>query len=619
MMGVSTSHSWRHPGQWVAWFLTYGRAATRNQFYRAAYTLIGMILISVLEIVNIGAIFPLMVAIVDPGKFATLPFVPRLIEWFGPAGQVSVVLLMAVVLLGLVIIKAVATSFSYRWQFRFAYDIQRNLSTQLLRSYLFAPYCYHINRNTADLLKNIQSEVPALANGVLIPGLQVVGEAIVFLAIILFLGVVDPVLTLVVASVLTATIPLVLYLTKRQTEKHAIQRRRTVGDMYRYATTGLSGFKDLMVLGRQGSFVQRYEESCRLYCQSNAHIMLMGQMPRLVLEVLMFSGLLVILGYATYTTGDTKTALPLLGLYAVATVRILPSLSKIVGGVVQIRYYRGLLDMLPQIFDPVGRPGSPEPDYFPRRLVLANELRIENLTYSYPGAAHPSLEGISLKIPKGKTVAFVGPSGAGKTTLADVLLGLLDGYHGRILIDTVELSRDNVRDWQSQVGYVPQNVYLADDTLLNNIAFGVPADAIDLGAAKRAVEIAQLSDVVSGLPRNWDTVVGERGIKLSGGQRQRIGIARALYNNPQVLLMDEATSALDGLTEKEISNEIELLAGDRTIMLIAHRLSTIKKCDVIFVLEGGRLTGVGSYDELSRTNSFFAQIADSGADTASTG
>lgn len=596
-------------GQWMKWLWDLRRSVDKRHYLRAAYTVVGMVAISCLEIAGIGAIFPLMVAMVDPDRIANLPVVSTIYSWLGPASQGHFVLLMAAGLLVLIVIKAIATTLSYRWQFRFAYDIQRALSTRLLKTYLLAPYSFHLNRNTADMLKNIQSEIPALANGVLIPSLQILGEVIVFLAVVLFLSVVSPTLTLMMALVISVTIPTVLRLTKAQAERHAAQRRSAVTNMYRAASSGLSGFKDIKVLGRQDTFVARYEENCRDYCQSNAHIMLMGQVPRLVMEVLMFLGLLAVLVYAVYTTGQTKTALPLLGLYAVAAARLLPSLNKIVGGVMQIRYFRGLLDMLPQIFGNIRQTETALQVDSTFRLAFNKEIRISNLSFAYPGAPTNSLTGISLTIPKGKAVAIIGPSGSGKTTLADVILGLLDEYQGVVQIDDTRLSNANVQAWQRCVGYVPQSVYLADDTLLNNVAFGVPGKEIALASAQKAIDIAQLSEVVSHLPQKWDTVIGERGIKLSGGQRQRIGIARALYREPEVLLMDEATSALDGLTEREIAQEIELLAGERTVIVIAHRLSTIRKCDIIFVLEGGRVTGAGSYNELANSNAYFRKVA----------
>jgi ATP-binding cassette subfamily C protein len=595
--------------QWVKWAWSLRRSVDRRHYLRAAYTVIGMVLISLLEIAGIGAIFPLMVAMVDPDRLAKLPLVSTAYSWLGSENQVSFVLFMAAGLLGLIVIKAIATIFSYRWQFIFAYDIQWTLSTRLLKTYLLAPYSFHLNRNTADMLRNIQSEIPVLANGVLIPSLQILGESIVFLAIVLFLGAISPILTIVMALVLSVTVPTVLRLTKKQSEKHAAQRRRAVTNMYRVASAGLSGFKDLKVLGRQNSFIKRYELDCKDYCQSNAHIMLMGQMPRLVMEVLIFIGLLGVLAYVVYTTGETKSALPLLGLYAVAATRLMPSLNKIVVGVMQIRYYRGLLDMLPQIIGNITQPDKASQTNIRLRIPFEREIRITGLSYAYPGAKTNTLSDISLTIPKGKSVAIIGPSGAGKTTLADVILGLLDEYQGSVKIDNTELSKENMHSWQSCVGYVPQNVYLADDTLLNNVAFGVPDNEIVLASVQKAIGVAQLSDVVSLLPQKWDTFIGERGIKLSGGQRQRIGIARALYREPEVLLMDEATSALDGLTEREIAQEIELLAGKSTVIIIAHRLSTIRKCDIIFVLEGGRLTGAGSYNELSQSNDYFSQVA----------
>ena len=568
-----------------------------------------MITISVLEIVGIGSVFPLIAVLVDPTRINSLPIVADVYAWLQPIKADRFGMLMAAAVACLLATKVVVAGFSYRWQFKFAYDIQKSLATRLLKTYLFAPYRFYLNKNTADLLKNIQSEIPALANGALIPSLQVASEAIVMLAVLGLLFIVNPPLTAVAILIVGIIMPGVLTLTKRKTEAYAAQRRVTVGQMYRTASAALGGFKDLKVLGRQQYFIKEYEGASRKYCESNAYIMLMGQVPRLVLELVMFVGVIAVLLYATYWTGDARNALPLLGLYAVAAARLMPSMNKIIIGVMQIRYYRGVLGLLPTIFTDPNLASGGQVAGNAGKVTFEHQVRISDLSYRYPGAEHNALEGISLVIPKGTTVAIVGPSGAGKTTLVDVILGLLDDYTGKVEIDDVVLSKENIEVWQRHVGYVPQSVFLADDSIVRNVAFGVPPEHIDMQAAARAIAAAQLTETVAGLPHGLETIIGERGIRLSGGQRQRIGIARALYGNPDVLVLDEATSALDGLTEQEIAQEIQLLAGQKTIIVIAHRLSTIRQCKTIFLLEQGKISTSGSYEELVRKSGYFAQVS----------
>jgi ABC-type multidrug transport system fused ATPase/permease subunit len=568
-----------------------------------------MIGVSVLELVGIGSVFPLIAILVDPQRMRTLPVVSDIYAGLQPISPQAFLLLMCAVVAILVAAKVTATGFSYRWQFKFAYDVQRALSMRLLQTYLFAPYRFYLNKNTADLLKNIQSEIPALANGALIPSLQVMGETIVFVAVVGLLIVINPTLTAALIGAFGILIPVMLRFTRIRTERYAAQRRIAVGEMYRSASAALSGFKDLKVFGRQQDFIERYEDACERYCQSNAFIMLSAQIPRLVIELIVFVGFIGVLAYAAYWTGDARNALPLMGLYAIATARLMPSLSKIVAGIVQIRYYRGVLKFLPSMFASPGAESHVTLQSDVEAMPFEREIRVRDLTYRYPASERIALDGISLTISKGTTVALVGPSGSGKTTLADVILGLLDEYQGTIEIDGIALSKEAVASWQKHIGYVPQSVYLADDTLLRNIAFGVPDAQIDRAAAEHALVIAQLTETVASLPQGLDTVIGERGIRLSGGQRQRIGIARALYGDPDVLVLDEATSALDGLTEHEIAQEIALLAGSKTIIVIAHRLSTIKQCESIFLLEDGRITASGTYDQLVREGGFVARVA----------
>ena len=562
--------------------------------------------VSLLEVVSTAAIFPLIAAIVDPDALRRYGTLQRLYAAAGSPTYGSFVMGLAIVFFVLVAIKVAAVSWCYRYQYILAYDVQRSLATRILRLYAGEPYAEHLRRNPAELLKNIQNEVPALANGVLVPAMQAVGEIVVAVMVFTLLVYISPWLTLGLGAVVAVTVLALYRIARRRNDRHGSDRAAAVTDMYRTASTLLSGMKELRVLDRVNPFIERYDRAAQRYGGSNAHIMFVAQTPRLTFELLGFASFVAVVLYTGAVSGDLKGALPLIATYAVAAYRLLPSINRVVGAAMQLRFYRKTIELVAKSLEidahvaPAAALGA--------TALETGDIVISDLSYSYPGAARRALERVNLVIPAGGAVGIVGPSGAGKSTLVDILLGVLDGYQGSIAVNGRPLTAGMVKAWQRCVGYVPQAIYLADDTLRRNIALGVDDKDIDQRALAAAVETAQLSSVVASLPQGLDTVIGERGVRLSGGQRQRVGIARALYTNPAVLILDEATSALDGLTEQEIARQVDLLAGRKTVIIIAHRLSTIRKCDVIHVFENGELKASGKYDQLASRSDYMARL-----------
>jgi ATP-binding cassette, subfamily B, bacterial PglK len=562
--------------------------------------------VSLLEVVSTAAIFPLIAAIVDPDALSRYAALARIHAWVGAPAYGTFVMALAVVFFLVVAIKIFAVAFCYRYQYVLAYDIQRSLATRILRLYAAERYAEHLRRNPAELLKNIQNEVPALANGVLVPAMQAVGEVVICAMVFALLVYISPGLTLGLGVVVALAVLALYRIAKLRNDRHGAQRATAVSEMYRTASTLLAGMKELRVLDRVDSFVERYDRAAQRYGGSNAHIMFVAQTPRLTFELLGFASFVAVVLYTGAVSGDLRNALPLIATYAVAAYRLLPSVNRIVGAAMQLRFYRKTIELVAKSLqlDSQAAPGA-EPD---GRPVEAGDIVVAELSYSYPGTQEPALKRVSLVIPAGAAVGIVGPSGAGKSTLVDILLGVLDGYAGAIAVNGRPLAPDSVKAWQRCVGYVPQAIYLADDTLRHNIALGVDDKDINEVALAAAVETAQLSSVVASLAQGLDTVIGERGVRLSGGQRQRVGIARALYTNPAVLILDEATSALDGLTEQEIARQVDLLAGRKTVIIVAHRLSTIRKCDVIHVFESGELKASGKYDQLAARSDYMARL-----------
>jgi ATP-binding cassette, subfamily B, bacterial PglK len=568
----------------------------------------GVILaVSLLEVVSTAAIFPLIAALVDPDTVRRYAALERMYSWMGSAPYEAFVIALATAFFGLVTLKVLAVAFCYRYQYVLAYDIQRSLATRILRLYANEPYAEHLRRNPAELLKNIQNEVPALANGVLVPTMQAMGEIVIAAAIFALLIFINPGLTLGLGVLVAITVYCLYRVAKRRNDRHGAERAIAVGEMYRTASTLLAGMKELRILGRVQTYLDRYDHAGRTYGASNAHIMFIAQMPRLSFEVVGFASFVLVVFYAGTVSGDLKSALPLIATYAIAAYRLLPSFNRIVGAAMQLRFYRKTVDVVAKVLniEAAISPAAPAGD---QAALPLGDIVVSGLSYSYPGSVRRALNRMSLVIPAGAAVGIVGPSGAGKSTLVDILLGVLDGYEGTISVNGRVLTPELMKAWQRRVGYVPQSIYLADETLRRNVAFGVEDKDIDERAVVAACEAAQLAPVIALLPQGLDTVVGERGVRLSGGQRQRVGIARALYTNPDVLVLDEATSALDGLTEQEISREIDLLAGSKTIVVIAHRLSTIRKCDVIHVLEDGVLRTSGRYDELGVGSEYMSKL-----------
>ncbi|MDA8390122.1 MAG: ABC transporter ATP-binding protein [Gammaproteobacteria bacterium] len=566
-----------------------------------------MVLVSFFEMLSVGVVLPLAMALVDPQRIEHLPVLHMLwrLPWVRAAGSEGFVIDLALLMLVIVILKGLFVSYGYKRQFRFVFDLQKDLADRLLHGYLYAPYGYHLTHNSADLLKNLRGEVPVFADGVLLPALQVVSESVVGAALLGLLLFVSAGLTLAVGGILGVTFFVIFRLTRSRNERLGQARQRAMSLMFRHATDALGAVKDLTVLGRQHRLLQAHEEASATYSKASAAHMSTLHVPRIMIEFLAFTGLIAILLYSEMVLRQPQAAVPLMAMYAMAAFRLMPSLTRVLAAAMSVRYNRRTVEILAAALADVRRPelASDRND----TLSFRQDVRLENLSFHYPGASVRALERIDLCISRGETVGFVGPSGAGKSTLADIVLGLLPAQEGRVLVDGVPLDATTLAAWRRQVGYVPQHIYLTDDTIAANVAFGVASADIDRAVVSRVLEVAQLDRYVAGLPQGMDTEVGDRGVRLSGGQRQRLGIARALYHNPDVLILDEATAALDRPTEADITRAVEQLAGTKTLIIIAHRLSTLEKCDRVYLIDRGRLIDSGTLAELSGRHAFFSQ------------
>jgi len=489
------------------------------------------------------------------------------------------------------------------------------ISTRLLSAYLRQPYIWFLERNSSEIGKNVLAEVDGLVGRVISPALRLVAGLLLVLSILGFLLLVDPLVTLFCGGILGLAYAMIYMRLRNRMRDAGEEMLEAYAQRFRVAQEATGGIKDVKVLGIEETYMDAYAGAARRSARATALIQVMGEMPRFALEALTFGTLLaLILVLLTRSGGDISDIVPTLGIIAYSTMRLLPAVQQIYFGVSSIRSGTPSLEQI--VGDFQSAQGSAQAWQAGEQPIrLERTLDLAGVSFAYPTANRPAIHALDLSIRARTTVGIVGGTGAGKTTLVDLILGLLTPDAGELRVDGTVIRGANLRDWQKTLGYVPQSIFLTDDSVAANIAFGVPRDQIDMAAVERAARIAALHDfVVSEMPQGYDTLVGERGVRLSGGQRQRIGIARALYRDPTLLIMDEATSALDNITERVVMEAVQRIRSDKTIILIAHRLTTVKGCDTIFLMDKGRLVAQGTYDELLAGNETFRRMALTGSE-----
>ncbi|MBK1707273.1 ABC transporter ATP-binding protein [Halochromatium glycolicum] len=499
---------------------------------------------------------------------------------------------------------------------RYSHLQQYELSRRLMAGYLRQPYSFFLNRNSGDLAKNVLQETAQAINGGLMPAMRLASQILLAGAIVALLIAIYPVLAMIIALTLGSVYGLIYLLARTWLNKIGQDRVRANRERFTVAAEAFAGSKEIRLLGREFDYLERYRNPSKRFAKHQANSILLQNLPQYAIEAIAFGGILLVVLYLMDGDGRIETVLPLIGAYGLAGRQIIPAFQKIFSSFAQMRFNSAAVDNI--LADLGSQPDSialPQRGKEPQPLIPSDRIMLRDITYHYPGSEEAALKQLSLTIQANTTVGFVGPSGAGKSTLVDLLLGLLPADKGEIHIDDQPLTEANTRNWQAAIGYVPQHIFLADQSVTSNIALGLPESQIDQAAVERAARLANLHDfVISQLSQGYDTIIGERGVRLSGGQRQRIGIARALYRDPAVIFFDEATSALDNATERAVMEAIHNLSGTKTILLVAHRLSTVKPCDCIYVLVEGVIAEQGNWNELIRREGSHFQKLASGLD-----
>ncbi|PAX53380.1 ABC transporter ATP-binding protein [Brunnivagina elsteri] len=570
------------------------------------YLLVASIFASVLEALGIGLIGPFLSLSMNPELIKNIALLNWLYQRLGIQSNNQFIAALGIALVILFCIKSVAYFFMKSYIYNFGYRQKARISKRLMNTYLTVPYEFFLKKNTSTIIRNILIETEKFAQQVLISSLEAAANFIIIAILIIVLAKTDIIFLAIASAIILPTFGF-FYIMRKKFARWGQITSECRNEIIRIINHSLGGIKETRLIGCEQYFEEQMDEKLKKYTTAESLFNSTQIIPRIAIEtILVLFLILLIVVYQLFFEQSVQQLVPVLSVFAIASIRLIPATSQFIALVSYAQgasysmdaIYLDLLEAKQQESLPLKSSRQTKSNSsISTNFTFKNQIDLNCLTYRYPETNTPALLNISLSLQKGESIALIGKSGAGKTTLVDLILGLLEPQSGDISVDGVSVY-DNLRSWQDLIGYIPQTIFLMDDTLERNIAFGVPDELIDQKRLQGAMEAAQLTDLIDHLPNGLNTVLGERGIRLSGGQRQRVGIARALYHKKEILVLDEATSALDNETESLVTEAIQALSGTLTMIIIAHRLTTVKHCDRIYSLEGGRIVKSGSYKEV---------------------
>ena len=582
---------------------------TPRERKHAGLLLVMALVMAFIDMIGVASILPFVAVLTNPSLIETNVILKTMFQYssnFGIETNQHFMFALGVIVFVLFISSLAFKTLTTYLQLIFVKMREYTIGKRLLENYVHQPYSWFLDKHSADLGKSILSEVPLVVQNSLNPLIQIITQLFVALAIVSLLIFYNPKLSLIAFLSLVITYVLTYTFVRKRLAYSGEERLKK--NKLRFTAVGevFNAFKEIKVGVLEKTYIERFADPAKTLAKHEASAKVLGSIPHFALEAIAFGGMLLSILFLMSKTGTLTTVLPLIALYSFASYRLMPAIQNIYISIAQLRFVVPSLDALVEDLKSLKLLNLNEDQ---NSIILNKKVILNHIHYNYPNSLNTVIKDISLSIPARSTIGIVGPTGSGKTTTVDIILGLLEPKKGTLEIDNTIINKENYRSWQRTVGYVPQQIYITDDTVAANIAFGVDYKNINQEAVEHAAKISNLHEfVINELPMQYKTKVGERGIKLSGGQRQRIGIARALYHKPQLLIMDEGTSSLDNITEHIIMETISKIKKDITIILIAHRLNTVKNCDNIFVLENGQVKEQGNFEELLKNSEIFNKM-----------
>lgn len=552
--------------------------------------LLSMLIGAVLETASVTMIIPVITLVLTPNAISDNVYMSWLYRTLNLDSERQLVVVIMLSLILAFVLKNLFLFAQQKMLYHFIYTNQFDTSERMMKNYLRKGYEFYLNSDTAVIQRSITSDVNNMF-ALILAVLQLVSECVISLSLIVLLLVTDARMTIVIAGLLLVTLLIIKAVIKPIMQKAGEDNQNYYSGLFKWISQTVTGIKEVKIMGKEQYFVDEYVKCGRGYVEAVQKYSIYNNTPRLLIETVCIAGMVGYMLYLVLSGTEMQVMMPIIGAFAVAAMRLMPSANRISNQLASLSYFEpffmGVSDNLQDEINGQNVDMSFAKDK-DKKLPVKKEIRLENITYAYPNTEALIFDHAQMRIPIGAAVGIVGSSGSGKTTIVDILLGLLEIEQGEIYADDVNIKAE-YRAWLRNIGYIPQMIFMLDDTIRKNVAFGIPSAKIDEKRIWEVLKEAQLDEFVRNLPEGLDTSIGERGIRLSGGQRQRIGIARALYHDPEVLILDEATSALDNDTEAAIMDSINHFHGKKTLIIIAHRLHTIEKCDTIFRVENGKI------------------------------